>query len=409
MARLWAIARYEYTRHVLRRRFIFSVLSVPALILLTVGVAYFAIQSERNLTPVGYVDHSGVLAGARPAPGSDSGDYAPLIAYAGDAAARAALDAGTIQAYYVVAPDYATTRRVDLVYYKEPSRNATQAFNRFLEINLLANQSSEVAARVVGGAELTMRSADGSREFGESPTLGQLMPLIAGFAFFMLIFMTSGYVMQAVADEKENRTMEILVTSVSPGQLLAGKLLGTVAIGFTLLAAWVAFAVLTLYVGGEVMGLAWLRGVSVDVPTLLPMLLVLLPAFVLVAALMAMIGATVTEVQEGQQATGIIILPFMIPLYLTVPLIEAPNSPFSIGMSLFPITAPLAMVVRATFTVVPMWQYAASTAILVACAAGAVWLAGRAFRMGMLRYGQRLDLREIFGRRAAGAAGGRRE
>lgn len=394
---VWAVALYEYTRHVLRRRFVFAVLSIPALIALTIGVAYLAIQSEENLTPGGYVDLSGTLADPRPAPPDPSRQDAPLIPYVDEAGARAALDAGDIQAYYVVAGDYAATGRVDLVYRKQPSRNVTSHMYRFLQANLLSGRPPEIAARAAGGDELTIRAPDGSREFGETPTAGQLMPLIAGFAFVMLIFMTSSYIMQAVADEKENRTMEILVTSISPGQLLTGKVLGTVAIGFTLLATWIAVGALAAGIGGA-LGLVWLQDLRTDVSTMLLMLLVLVPAFVLVAALMAAIGATVTEAQEGQQMTGIIVLPFMIPVYLIVPLMEYPHSPFSIGLTLFPITAPLTIVVRSTFTVVPAWQYAAASAIITACAVGAAWLAGRAFRLGMLRYGQRLDLRELLGR-----------
>jgi len=394
---IWAVAVYEYTRHVLRRRFIFAVLSIPALIALTVGIAALAIHSEEDLTPAGYVDLSGMLANPRPAPPDTSRTDAPLIPYAGEADARAALDAGEIQAYYVLARDFATSGRVELVYRKEPSRNVTSHMYRLLQANLLAGQSPEIAARAAGGSALTLLSPDGSRRFDESPTVGQFMPLIAGFAFIMLIFMTSGYVMQAVADEKENRTMEILVTSISSGQLLTGKLLGTVAIGLTLLATWVAVAALAAGIGGA-LGLVWLQDLRTDVATMLLMLFVLVPAFVLVAALMAAIGATVTEAQEGQQMTGIIVLPFMIPVYLIVPLMEYPHSLFSIGLTLFPITAPLTIVVRSTFTVVPAWQYAAASALVTACAAGAVWLAGRAFRLGMLRYGQRINWRELLGR-----------
>jgi ABC-2 type transport system permease protein len=176
-----------------------------------------------------------------------------------------------------------------------------------------------------------------------------------------------------------------------------------VAIGLTLLVTWVAVGALAVGIGSA-LGLTWLRDLRTDVPTLLLMLLVLVPAFVLVAAFMAAIGATVTEAQEGQQMTGIIVLPFMIPVYLIVPLMEYPHSLFSIGLTLFPITAPLTIVVRSTFTVVPLWQYAAASAILIACAAGAIWLAGRAFRLGMLRYGQRIDLRELLGRAPRGQA-----
>jgi len=111
-----------------------------------------------------------------------------------------------------------------------------------------------------------------------------------------------------------------------------------------------------------------------------------------------MIGATVTESREGQQIVGLFTLPTWIPYMLMYPLMNAPNSPLAIGMSFFPFTAPLTVIIRSGFTVVPWWQIAISVALLVLSAAGSLWLAGRAFRLGMLRYGKRLSIREFFNR-----------
>ena len=128
---------------------------------------------------------------------------------------------------------------------------------------------------------------------------------------------------------------------------------------------------------------------------------ILLPAFVMVCALMAAIGATVSEAREGQQMTGLISLPIWIPYMLTGIIIGSPNAPIVVALSLFPLTAPLTMLLRQGMTNIPAWQIAASSIIMVLSAAGSVWLAGRAFRLGMLRYGKRLKLKEIFARQGA--------
>jgi len=125
---------------------------------------------------------------------------------------------------------------------------------------------------------------------------------------------------------------------------------------------------------------------------------VMFPAFILVSAIMAAIGATVAEAREGQQMVSIISLPIWIPYMLTALLMSNPNSPLALGLSLFPLTAPLTMLMRDGLTILPAWQIALSSAIQVLCAAGAIWLAGRAFRLGMLRYGKRLKWREVFTR-----------
>ncbi len=127
----------------------------------------------------------------------------------------------------------------------------------------------------------------------------------------------------------------------------------------------------------------------------------MLPSFVLVAALMATIGATVTEAREGQQMTGFISLPIWIPYMLTGLMMSNPNSPLSIALSMLPLTAPITMLVRDGLTILPAWQIAISSAIQIISAVGVIWLAGRAFRLGMLRYGKRLAWRELFARQGA--------
>jgi ABC-2 type transport system permease protein len=103
-----------------------------------------------------------------------------------------------------------------------------------------------------------------------------------------------------------------------------------------------------------------------------------------------------SDTREAQQVAGLFTLPVVVPFWLLMPLMESPNSPLSVGLSLFPLTAPISMAVRAAFTDVPAWQIALCIGLLVVCAFGALWIAGRAFRMGMLRYGKRLTWREIF-------------
>ena len=132
-------------------------------------------------------------------------------------------------------------------------------------------------------------------------------------------------------------------------------------------------------------------------------LVILLPTFVMVSAFMALIGATVSEAREGQQMIGLISLPIWIPYMLIGLIMENPNSPLTVGLSLFPLTSALTMLIRQGVTIIPGWQIAVSAIILVLSAAGAIWLAGRAFRLGMLRYGKRLAWREIFTRRGASA------
>jgi len=371
---------------------------MPLMVAFTVGLVALVRVIENNCAPVGYVDHAGLLGQPISAPLDDPSEQpVPMIPYQTEADARKALEAKDIQAYYVLDADYMTSKRVELVYIKKPSDNARAQWRDFMQVNLLAGFPSEIARRATEGSDLVIRSPDGKREFAGGPSLGQVMPVFVGLAFVILILISSGTLMDAVIVEKQNRTMEMLVTSVSPAQLMTGKVLGIVAMSLTQVVAWIAFAALAVFVGGNYFGVEWLQDVSVDPRTTLMLLAVLLPAYVMMAAVMTAVGSTVIEAQEGQQVSGLLAMPVWIPVWLAMLILENPNSPLAIGMSLFPVTAPLTVAIRLVLTDVPVWQMALSSLILILCALAALWLAGRAFRLGMLRYGQRLNWRELFG------------
>jgi ABC-2 type transport system permease protein len=114
--------------------------------------------------------------------------------------------------------------------------------------------------------------------------------------------------------------------------------------------------------------------------------------------LMALVGVAAVEVSEAQQVAGMFTLPVILPYWFIWNIMTSPNGPLALGLSFFPFTAPITLPMRAAFTIVPFWQVALSIVILLGCAVGAMWLASRAFRRGMLRYGKRLSLREIFAR-----------
>jgi ABC-2 type transport system permease protein len=129
------------------------------------------------------------------------------------------------------------------------------------------------------------------------------------------------------------------------------------------------------------------------------------PAFIMLAALMVAVGATLTDVQEAQQVTSLFTLPLFIPFWFALTLINHPNGPIAVGLSFFPLTAPITLSIRAGFAPVPAWQLVLGVSLLVLFALAALWFAGRAFRLGMLRYGQRVPWREFLGFEANGGPG----
>jgi ABC-2 type transport system permease protein len=403
MIKTWRIALHEYQRHVFTRRFLLGLLSVPFMMVVLIGLICLIISMENKTRAVGYVDQSGLLAHPLPAPTVSALDKPiEILAYPDEAAANTALQADEIQAYYLLPADYLSTGKLKVVHVSDLKSPARSQFYNFLAANMLSGMDAQVANRILSGDEIIIQAVDGSREISsETGWLGLFIPILAALGFVVAMFTAGGYLMQAVVEEKENRTMEVILTSVSPNQFMAGKILADMSIGLTQILAWLIFIIIGFKVAAVKFEI--LQNIQISSQILLIGLVVLLPTFVMVSAFMALIGATVSESREGQQMIGLISLPIWIPYMLIGLIMENPNSPMAVGMSLFPLTSALTMLIRQGVTIIPGWQIAVSAIILVLCAVGAIWLAGRAFRLGMLRFGKRLAWREIFARRGASA------
>jgi ABC-2 type transport system permease protein len=399
MSKMILVAMNEYKRNVFKKSFIFALLSVPLMLSLNIGLGILFEAMERNSAPVGYVDPVGILADPVPAPAHGSDEPVSLIPFETEEKAKMALESEEIQAYYVLSEDYFETSQIELVYLEEPGENAMEQFYDFLQINLLSDFPEEIANRASSGSTITIRAPDGSREFpAGGPPIGVVIPLVISFGFVFLLMMNAGYLMNGVVDEKQNRTIEVLITSLPPAQMIGGKVLGIIAIGLTQLITWMLFGVLAVYLGGEVAGIEWFQNPDIEWRSLVGILAIAIPSFIMASGLMFTVGSTVVEAQEGQSLGMLFLMPYMVPLYLAIVVIQSPSGSLSTILSILPFTSLLTYGIRSMLVAVPTWQLAVSVGIQTLCALGALWLAGRAFRMGLLRYGQRLRLRELFKR-----------
>lgn len=393
MRNLWLIARQEYAQRVGQRSFLLATLSIPLLLAVVTAVGVLTATGSRDTRPLGYVDRSGLIS-AQAAPAADAGDGVAVLPFADEAAARAAVEAGQIQAYYLLPEDYAFRREVIVYYGKEPpGQRARSAFDAFLRRTLVAGRPEAVAQRLLAGSELTLSTLDGRRQLSESGFMDALLPFVAGLLFVIATLSSSGYLMQALTAEKENRTVEVMMTAVRPLDLVAGKAAGLMAVSLTQLAIWLAVAVAAVLVARpSVPELAELR---VSPQLVLLILVYFLPSYALIAGMMTTIGAIMPDLQQGQQLAGTLNLLFMMPYLLAALLFANPNSPVAVALTLFPTTAFTTLIVRWGLTAVPLWQIATGWALLVLSALAMLWVASRVFRIGMLAYGQRLSLAGI--------------
>ena len=380
------IARWEYRKNVRRRSFLLVTFGLPLLIIAMMAVSIFAGESSGgDAATLGYVDESGVLAAANDDPGFRS---FPTVE-----AARAGLEAGTIRGFYVISADYAVSGKAQLFYWeRQPGPRLQDRFDSFLRANLVGGLEPDVADRALSGpSNLVVRSADGSRETDSPGMAGLILPFALGLFISFALMSATSYLLRAVSDEKENRTIEIMTTSVTPDQLIAGKAVGLVGVALTQVLLW-ALVVL----GGLAVVSSFtdsLRGLEVSWSLALVLVAYFVPLFTLAAAMVVTLGVAVTDTRQGQQMAGAVSFLFLLPLFFSPLLGSDPDGPVMVVLTLLPTTSLLTVAIRWGATVVPLWQLVLSWVILAGCAGFGIWAAPRVFRRGMLRYGRRLTLR----------------
>jgi ABC-2 type transport system permease protein len=222
---------------------------------------------------------------------------------------------------------------------------------------------------------------------------GFVLVFAAGFVIYLTILMYGQLILGAVIEEKETRIAEILFSSVKPFPLMMGKLIGISLLALTQLSVWgvalVAFVTLAA------------RGLSVDIPDIAPTVfvyfaLLFLMGYFIYATIYAFVGSMVTTAQEGGVLAMPIILLLVTAFYMAFPVMNRPDSTFAFWASMFPFFSPITMLVRIVTKTPPFWQIGLSLLIGFGTVILLTWLAARIYRIGMLMYGKRPTIPEVW-------------
>jgi ABC-2 type transport system permease protein len=237
-------------------------------------------------------------------------------------------------------------------------------------------------------------TASGERE---DRGAGFLLSFMLMMMLYTTVLMWGQAVLTSVIEEKSNRVVEVIVSAVRPHHLLAGKLLGVGAAGLTQFLAWVSTLVVLSLFGA---GIAAALGAGNKLPEIAPLTLVafvvyFLLGYLMYSALFAAVGSCVNTTQEAQSLAFPVMMPLILAVMVFPMVLQAPDSPLSVGLSLVPFFAPLLMFLRISVLPPPLWQLALSVAICVATIAAIILVASRIYRVGILMYGKRPTLPEI--------------
>jgi len=404
MKKTWLVMRNEIVINVTRRSWLLLTFGLPLILavvlfarpLLTGRAAPAAGVSDgpaeqQGLKVEGYVDHSGLIQTVS----DDLRDK--LIAYPDEASAQQALDAGEVTAYYVVPESY--VEQGELVYvYPDVSGFESKGQSWVMRWTLLVNLldgDMEHAQRVWNPMDLKVSSlaSEPQREVGLDA--GYWIPYGTGMLLYIVIIMSSSLLRQSTGNERKDRVQELLLLSISPQQMLTGKMFGLAVVGLLQTVIWGGTGYAMMRLGGQTLNLATnvLPPLSVVVWAIVFFVL----GYAVYASLLGGVGALAGPNQMGSSSADFVIIwPLIIPIFFMMILIERPNSTLAVVLSMFPLTAPVAMVTRLATGLVPVWQPLLAAALMAALAFGIVRAVARAFRAQMLLSGQPFNVKQYF-------------
>ena len=268
-------------------------------------------------------------------------------------------------------------------------------------------------------------------ESGEAKKSSSIVAFIAsyamGFIIYFFVFMYGAMVMRSVMEEKKSRIIEVIISSVKPYQLMAGKIIGTALVGLTQVAIWIIIGVAAMtvlqgffspHVAQEVgqsimqnqgqMNPAMMQASEPDkvreimemignlnIPLILfTFVFYFLAGYLLYSSLLGAVGAAVDNDEDSQQMVFPVTFPLILSIMLLFPIARNPEGPVAFWGSMIPFTSPVAMLARISYGV-PTWQLLLSMFLLILTTVGAIAAAAKIYRIGMLMYGKKVNIKEL--------------
>lgn len=275
----------------------------------------------------------------------------------------------------------------------------------------------------------TIKLGEEGEAVKSSTEIAMAIGYAAGFIIYMFVFIYGTMVMRGVMEEKSNRIVEVIISSVKPFQLLFGKVIGIGLVGLTQIAIWVVLSVViatgaTAFLGGdsaetvaqaqsimadqamnpmaqsaaaepnvvlEVLGMIGNLNIALIVFSLF---FYFICGFILYASLMGAIGSAVDSDEDAQQLMLPVTMPLIFSIIILFAVAKNPEGPLAFWASMIPLTSPVTMMVRIPFGI-PVWEIVLSMALLLGTIFGTIWMAGKIYRTGILMYGKKVNLKEI--------------
>ncbi|MCS6904974.1 MAG: ABC transporter permease [Bacteroidia bacterium] len=308
-----------------------------------------------------------------------------------------------------------STKALSIKFEAKLSKTLEKVFydHKIINMGLSPQQISEAEVEL----DLVTKKISEKGEEKTSAALGYVFAYLMSFLNYFLIFIYGSILMQGVLEEKANRIMEVMISSVRPLPMMFAKILSIASVGLTQLFVWIILIALITVIGGLTLGDTLAASSVSDVDSsaeqreiaqkvlgaiqsfklsyILYFLFYFLGGYLLYGSLFAAIGASVDEMQDSQQFTTIISIPVIIPIILLSGIMNNPSGSLAFWFSIIPLFSPIIMMARMAATEVPLWEILLSMILLILGTAGAIWVAARIYRVGVLMYGKKPTFKEL--------------
>ena len=421
------IIRREFLERVTKKSFIATTLLMPIfMIAVMIAPTLITILSSPEQVKIAVIDDSGVIA---PTLKDDSSiTFVQIndnleIAKAND----------SIDGILVIGQNIVSTTS-DVTFYSHDAssllieQNISSQLEKAIENIRRENYNIEGLDEIVESLNVDINLTTYRINETEDSTSSSFLSYAIGMAMSLLLYMFlllyGQLVMTSIIEEKNNRVLEIMVSSIKPGQLMLGKILGIGSVALTQVAIWgiilvsiSAFllpAILPADIMAEVtafntgslnaataqndietlQAISILSNVGYIVNIIIYLILFLIGGFLFYAALNAAIGSAVDNVQDASQLQSVVMVPIILGLVMSMSVVSDPNSTLATILSMIPFTSPMTMMTRIPFGI-PTWEIITSLVILYASFIGMVWIASKIYRVGIFMYGKKPSIKEL--------------
>jgi ABC-2 type transport system permease protein len=426
MNKVFLIIKREYLSRVKKKSFLILTFLVPSLFIAMYAAIFFIYQSEdKSAKEFKVLDQSGLFKNEFKDNNSLKFEYITGDYQTNKSAIRKEKE----QFLLYIPADYLEGNSIEIISEKKPGFNLVNEVENQME-NILQNRrllDAGIDTSIIRNSKqnIAIQTKQLTEEGEKDANLGAtyVVGFIASFLIYLALFIYGAQVMRGVIEEKTNRIIEVIVSSVKPFQLMMGKILGIGAVGLTQFLLWIILSAGISSIAGQLIiqdsnivtqteqldkkqeitsntnspAQQFFKAAStINFPYILgTFLFYFIGGYLVYSALFAAVGSAVDNETETQQFMFPITLPLIFTFIVGMNLIvNNPDSPLAFWLSIIPFTSPIAMMIRIPFGV-PAWELALSMTLLIAGFIFTTWVASRIYRVGILMYGKKVTYKEL--------------